>query len=159
MLARKPSPAASQYFRTWSQKISMQISGDCTPALGHCFWWLISWDWHNYLLETSRFVDGLLNVSKGIKRRELWDWSGSVCWNNVCPLSCMACLTYDESHTREICRPWSCFWELLRCICNFLLELRIQMFIGHRQFCALLIVVQQCCCWILVDLTMQVIKQ
>jgi hypothetical protein len=37
MLARKPSPAASQYFRTWSQKFSTQISGDCTPALGTIF--------------------------------------------------------------------------------------------------------------------------
>jgi hypothetical protein len=82
--------------------------------------------------------------------------------HRVPSLSCMACLTYDESRTREICRPWSCSWELLSCICNFLLELRIQMFIGHGQFCALLIVVvvlQVCCCWMLVDLTMQVIKQ
>jgi hypothetical protein len=38
MLARKPSSAASQYFRTWSPKFSTQISGDCTPALGYCFW-------------------------------------------------------------------------------------------------------------------------
>jgi len=38
MLARKPSPAAFHYFRTWSPKFSTQISGDCTPALGYCFW-------------------------------------------------------------------------------------------------------------------------
>jgi hypothetical protein len=38
MLATKPSPAASQHFRTGSPKFSTQISGDCTPALGYCFW-------------------------------------------------------------------------------------------------------------------------
>jgi len=103
MLARKPSPAASQYFRTWSPKFSAQISGDCTPALGYCFWWLLSWDWHNYLLGTSRFVDGLLNVSKGIKQRELWDWSASVV-ETSCALSELHGMSYIwwESHQRDL---------------------------------------------------------
>ncbi len=100
---RKPSPAASQYFRTWSQKFSTQISGDCTPALGYCFWWLISWDWQNYLLGTSRFVDGLLNVSKGIKQRELWDWSGSVV-ETTYALSELHGMSYIwwESHQKDL---------------------------------------------------------
>ncbi len=103
MLATKPSPAASQHFRTGSPKFSTQISGDCTPALGYCFWWLISWDWHNYLLGTSRFVDGLLNVSKGIKRRELRDWSGSVV-ETTYALSGLHGRSYirRESHQRDL---------------------------------------------------------
>jgi hypothetical protein len=55
------------------------------------------------LLGTSRFVDGLLNVSKGIKQRELWDWSGSVV-ETTYALSELHGMSYIwwESHQKDL---------------------------------------------------------